>query len=105
LKNKLKALQAEKKEIDAAIKEATDKNSYYNRLAKPYIDAKKLIAQAENYRHYEDIKAMYEEAKLRAEEADRLEEEKAKALEAEQKAEKARLKAEKAQKKAEKKNK
>lgn len=105
LKNELKELKAEKKKIDDAIKDATDKNSYYNRLAKPYIDAKKLIAQAENYRHYEDIKAMYEDAKLRAEEAERLEQEKAKALEAEQKAEKARLKAEKAQKRAERKNK
>lgn len=105
LKNELKELKAEKKKIDDSIKDATDKNSYYNRLAKPYIDAKKLIAQAENYRHYEDIKAMYEDAKLRAEEAERLEQEKSKALEAEQKAEKARLKAEKAQKRAERKNK
>lgn len=105
LKSKREALRREKKQIDAEIKEATDKNSYYNRLAKPYIDAEKLIAQAENYRHYEDIKAMYEDAKARAQEAERLENEKAKALEAEQKAMKAKLKAEKAQKKADKKNK
>lgn len=105
LKAQLAELRQEKKEIDAQIKEATDKNSYYNRLAKPYIDAKKLIAQAENYQHYEDIKSMYDEAKARYEESSRLEDEKAKALEAEQKAMKEKLKAEKAQKKADRKKK
>lgn len=105
IKAQLAKLRAEKKIIDADIKKATDENSYYNRLAKPYIDAKKLIAQAENYQHYEDIKAMYEQAKERSEEAIRLEEEKAKALEAEQKAQKEKIRAEKAQKKADKKNK
>ncbi len=105
IKAQLAKLRAEKRIIDADIKKATDENSYYNRLAKPYIDAKKLIAQAENYQHYEDIKAMYEQAKERSEEAIRLEEEKAKALEAEQKAQKEKIRAEKAQKKADKKNK
>lgn len=105
IKAQLAKLRAEKKIIDADIKKATDENSYYNRLAKPYIDAKKLIAQAENYQHYEDIKAMYEQAKERSEEEIRLEEEKAKALEAEQKAQKEKIRAEKAQKKADKKNK
>ena len=104
IKEQLAKLREEKKIIDADIKKATDENSYYNRLAKPYIDAKKLITQAENYEHYEDIKAMYDEAKLRYDESVRLEEEKAKALEAEQKAMKEKLKAEKAQKKADKKN-
>lgn len=73
-------------------------------LAKPYIDAEKLLKQAENYQHYEDIKSIYEDAKLRSEEAARIEEEKAKALEAEQKAMKEKLKAKKPQKKADKKN-
>lgn len=100
---KLETLRREKKEIDALIKKATDENSYYNRLAKPYIDAKKLIAQAENYQHYEDIKAMYGEAKLRYEEAVRLEEQKEKELEAQQKEMKEKLKAEKARKKADRK--
>lgn len=104
IKEQLAKFREEKKVIDADIKEATDKNSYYNRLAKPYIDAKKLIIQAENYEHYEDIKAMYDEAKARYDETMRLEEEKAKALAEEQKAMKEKLKAEKAQKKADKKN-
>lgn len=105
LKLQLSELKKEKKEIDTQIKDATDKNSYYNRLAKPYIDAKKLIAQAENYQHYEDIKAMYEEAKERYEEASRIEEERAKALESEQKAMKEKIKAERKQKKSDRKNK
>ena len=105
LKAELSKLKEEKKVIDADIKKATDQNSEYNRLAKPYVDAKKLIAQAENYRHYEEIKAMYEEAKARSEEAMRLEEEKAKQLEAEKKAMEAKMKAEKAMKKSDKKNK
>ena len=90
--------------IDKEIKKATDENSAYNRLAKPYMDAKKLLIQAENYQHYEDIKAMYDEAKLRAEEAARKEAEEAEKLAAEQKAMKEKLKAEKAQKKLDKKN-
>ena len=98
------ALKLEKKQIDAKIKKATDENSYYNSLAKPYIDSVKLVKQAENYTHYEDIKSLYDEAKLRKEEQERIEREKEEELKAAQKAEKERLKAEKAQKKAEKKN-
>lgn len=105
LKAKKAKLKAERKEIEALIKKATDENSYYNRLAKPYIDAGKLIVQAENYKHYEDIKAMYDDAKARDEENRRLEEQKAKELEAKQKEMKQQLKTEKAKKKREQKNK
>lgn len=102
LKAQRERLKKEKKEIDAEIKKATDDNSYYNKLAKPYIDAVKLVKQAENYRHYEDIKALYDGAKSRAQEEARLEEEKEKALKEEQKAMKEKLKAERARKKQEK---
>lgn len=102
LKAQREQLKKEKKEIDAEIKKATDDNSYYNKLAKPYIDAVKLVKQAENYRHYEDIKALYDDAKSRAQEEARLEEEKEKALKEEQKATKEKLKAERARKKQEK---
>lgn len=105
LKNEKAKLKADRKEIEALIKKATDENSHFNRLAKPYIDAGKLIAQAENYRHYEDIKAMYNDAKARDEENRRKEEEKAKKLAAEQKEMKKQLKAEKAKKKEDKRNK
>ena len=102
LKAQRERLKKEKKEIDAEIKKATDDNSDYNKLAKPYIDAVKLVKQAENYRHYEDIKALYDDAKSRAQEEARLEEEKEKALKEEQKAMKEKLKAERARKKQEK---
>lgn len=102
LKAQRERLKKEKKEIDAEIKKATDDNSYYNKLAKPYIDAVKLVKQAENYRHYEDIKALYDDAKSRAQEEARLEEEKEKALKEEQKAMKEKLKAERIRKKQEK---
>lgn len=67
----IKSLKAKAKEIDKAIKKATDDSSVYNRAAKPYLDAKKLITMAENYTHYDEIDAMYDEAKLRYEEAER----------------------------------
>ncbi len=67
----IKTLKAQAKEIDKAIKKATDDSSLYNRAAKPYLDAKKLLTMAENYTHYNEIDAMYEEAKVRYEEAER----------------------------------
>lgn len=36
---------------------------------KPYIDARNLILQYENYQHYDEIAAQYDVAKSRAEEA------------------------------------
>ncbi|MDD6275212.1 MAG: MFS transporter [Clostridia bacterium] len=57
-----------KKKVAHEIKKATNQFSIYNRAAKPYLDAKKLIVQRENYLHYEDIKSKYEESKRRAEE-------------------------------------
>jgi len=49
LKASLKALRAEKTDIAAKIKAATDENSRFYRAAKPYLDAKKVLAQYENY--------------------------------------------------------
>lgn len=98
-KAKIAVLKKEKAKNDADIKKATDENSEYSRLAKPYLDAKTLVAQAENYQHYDEIKDMYDEAKARYEESIRVEDEKAKALAAEQTAMKEKIKAEKAAKK------
>lgn len=67
----IKSLKAQAKELDKAVKKATDDSSVYNRAAKPYLDAKKLITMAENYTHYDEIDSMYDEAKLRYEEAER----------------------------------
>ncbi len=63
LKSTVEQLQKERKKIAAEIKEATEKNSVYYRAAKPYLDAEKLLIQAENYSKLDEIFALYEKAK------------------------------------------
>ena len=104
IKETIKALKVEKKEAAVDVKDATEKNSVYTRLAKPYTDAKKLVVQEENYKHYDEIASMYDEAKARADEQRRKEEEEAARLEAEKEAYAAQIKAEKLAAKQEKKN-
>lgn len=107
LKADIKAAKAEKKVLDAEIKKAGDENALYTRAAKPYIDAKKLLTQAENYNRFEEIAAMYDDAKVRHEEALAQAAAEAERQKQEEKAYAAQLKAqraaEKAAKKAEKK--
>lgn len=107
LKADIKAAKAEKKVLDAEIKKAGDENALYTRAAKPYIDAKKLLTQAENYCRFEEIAAMYDDAKVRHEEALAQAAAEAERQKQEEKAYAAQLKAqraaEKAAKKAEKK--
>ncbi len=107
LKADIKAAKAEKKVLDAEIKKAGDENALYTRAAKPYIDAKKLLTQAENYSRFEEIAAMYDDAKVRHEEALAQAAAEAERQKQEEKAYAAQLKAqraaEKAAKKAEKK--
>lgn len=109
LKADIKAAKAEKKVLDAEIKKAGDENALYTRAAKPYIDAKKLLTQAENYCRFEEIAAMYDDAKVRHEEALAQAAAEAERQKQEEKAYAAELKAkraaEKAQKKSQKKNK
>lgn len=66
-KETIAACRRQRKEIRQEIKRATDLNSIYHRAAKPYLDAKKLLTQRENYKNYEQIAARYEESKRRAE--------------------------------------
>ena len=72
----LKSIRAEKSALLKQLKEINNEYSRYNRAAKPYLDAKKLLVQQENYRHYEEIRDCYEDSKKRAEAA-RLEREEA----------------------------
>ncbi len=65
----VKSIRAEQKNVENEIKKATNDNSVYNRAAKPYINAKKLLTQSENYAKFDEIAAMYDEAKLRHEQA------------------------------------
>ena len=102
LMKEVKGIKAQQKALEADIKKATNDNSVYNRAAKPYINAKKLLVQSENYARFDEIAAMYEEAKIRNEKAmAEAAAEKAR-LDAEEKAYAEKLKAEKAAKKAEK---
>lgn len=111
IQDKIKRLNAQLKQIRSREKKKMDEFAQFNRAAKPYIDARKLLLQKENYSHFEEIAELYEEAKLNADAEDREKEElaalKRKEQEAEleaRKAEKARKKAQKAEKKTSKKN-
>lgn len=68
IKAEIARLKAEKKEIKNKAKEQMDIQAYFTRAAKPYVDAKKLIQQAESYTHFDDIAVKYEESKMRYDE-------------------------------------
>ena len=70
-KAQIKELQLKKKEVQNESKAFMDEFAKFNRAAKPYNDAKKLLIQEENYSHFDEIAALYDEAKIRAEESDR----------------------------------
>ena len=67
IKNEIRKTNADKKAAKKATKTETDKHAYFNRAAKVYLDAEKLIKQQENYSHLEEIFKMYDEAKQRVE--------------------------------------
>ncbi len=105
IKAEIKKLTSERKELNKLTKEEMDKHAKFNRAAKPYVDAKKLLTQQENFSHFDEIAAQYDVAKANVEESDRLEAEAEAKRIAEEKEELERRKAEKAAKKAAKKNK
>lgn len=99
LKKQIKELSEERKKVRKLSKQEMDKHAQFNRAAKPYVDAKKLLTQQENFKHFDEIAALYDTAKANVEASEKAEaEEEAKRLE-EEKAELARRKAEKAAKK------
>ncbi len=105
LKTEIKKLSEERKEVRKLSKAEMDKHAQFNRAAKPYVDAKKLLAQQENFSHFDEIAAQYDIAKENVAIAEKAEaEEEAKRIE-EEKAELERRKAEKAAKKSSKKDK
>lgn len=99
IKAQIKAVTAEKKEIQKQSKVIMDEFAKFNRAAKPFNEAKKMLLQQENYSHFEEIAALYDDAKVNADEEDRLHEEEMAKKQAEEKAELERRKAEKAAKK------
>ncbi len=66
VKEKIKALKAERKLLKPLEKEESDKITNFTVAAKPYLDAQKMLVQMENYSHLDDVFAMYEEAKVNA---------------------------------------
>jgi Na+/melibiose symporter-like transporter len=71
LKAKIKNIHKQQEKIKLDIKIATNQNSIYYRAVKPYLDAKKTIAQSENYSRLDRIEALYEPAKLRLEQKEK----------------------------------
>ncbi|MCM1115207.1 MAG: MFS transporter [Clostridium sp.] len=103
IKAQLKDITAQKKAIQKQAKVLMDEFAKFNRAAKPFNDAKKLLVQQENYSHFEEIAALYDEAKEKAEEEERIKDEEAAKKRAEEQAELERRKALKAEKKNKKK--
>lgn len=67
IRQRIASLKAEKKDIQKSVKDEMNRHAYFNRAAKPFVDAEKLIKQAENYRHFDEIAEKYEGAKARHE--------------------------------------
>ncbi len=97
---KIKELEAKRKAVRAKSKLLTDEFAQFNRAAKAYVDARKLLVQEENFKHFDEIAARYDEAKANADEADRIKEAEIAAKRADELAELEAKKAAKAEKKA-----
>ncbi len=67
----LKNITAKRRKLQKAEKAKMDEFAKFNRAAKPYIDARKLLLQQENYSHFEEIAALYDEAKEKADAEDK----------------------------------
>ena len=105
IKEEIKTQQLALKQATKESKKEMDRQAYFNRAAKVYCTARRVLAQEENYQHYDEIAAMYEEATQRvAEQKAERDAEIARLEEADRKL-KEQLKAEKEAKKKEKKNK
>lgn len=98
-KAEIAAEQVKRKQARKDSKAEMDRHAYFNRAAKPYLDAEKLIKQQENYSRFDEIAAMYDEAKVRHETAMAEAAAEAARIKAEEDALNAKIKAEKAAKK------
>ena len=96
LTRKVEATKTELRETAEISKVISDAQANFNRAAKLYLDAEKLLCQKENYAHLGDIELLYKDAKIRNDKAlekERIERERKAAAE---KAENERIKAQKA---------
>ncbi len=103
LKEKAKKTQATLNDARKASKAENDRQALFSRAAKPYLDAKKVVEQFDNYNHYEEINAQYEVSKSRYESYLARKEAEALRKQKEEDALNAKIKAEKAAKKSKKK--
>ncbi len=71
ISHRLHELTAERRALQKSEKAKMDEFAKFNRAAKPYIDANKLLLQYENYNHFDEIAALYEEAKTNADAEDK----------------------------------
>ena len=53
------------RELNKKIRDEQNHRTNYNRSAKPYLDARNLLRQAENYTHFDEIKELYNEIRAR----------------------------------------
>lgn len=95
LKAEIKNIQKARAEARENSKTEMDKHAYFNRAAKPYLDAEKLLKQQENYSHIEEIEALYGDAAKRHKEAFEKEQAAKEKKAAEEKALNEKIKAEK----------
>lgn len=105
LQEKAKKTQALLNAARKASKAENDRQALFSRAAKPYLDAKKVVEQFDNYNHYEEINAQYEISKSRHEAAVAKKEAEAARKKREEDALNAKIKAEKLAKKEAKKSK
>ena len=69
ISRKITTLKAELKETAEVSKVISDAQANFNRAAKPFLDAEKLLIQKENYSHLDEIELLYKDAKIRDDKA------------------------------------
>lgn len=99
IKEEIKVLLVERKIARKNSKDEMDRHAYFNRAAKPYIDAENLVKQEKNFGHFEEIAAQYEDAKARAEAEQAAKAAEQEKIKLEDEALKAKIKADKAARK------
>ena len=102
LRADIKKTANERKQARDMSKKEMDRHAYFNRAAKPYLDAERLINQEKYYQHFGEIEALYDEAKEREAEAKKARDAEIERLKADDAAYKAQKKAEKLAKKGKK---
>lgn len=100
LRADIKKTASERKQARDMSKKEMDRHAYFNRAAKPYLDAERLINQEKYYQHFGEIEALYDEAKEREAEAKKARDAEVERLKAEDAAYKAQKKPKSSLKKA-----